>query len=188
MESPIPTPFDIIEPSSGALTPTPLAWVLLLLVAGCGALLISALIGRSRSANKLSYTLKRLFNELCDAAKLITADSTSYPSATIERVTRITRRILAPLTLADTGGMSCSELRELSRELTAARSDPKSAELTEAISNALDLLAILEELTYAPHDKASLDNLAELINSLMQHLRVAVNAKQPLPIRATSKS
>jgi hypothetical protein len=84
--------------------------------------------------------------------------------------------------------MSCSELRELSRELTAARSDPKSAELTEAISNALDLLAILEELTYAPHDKASLDNLAELINSLMQHLRVAVNAKQPLPIRATSKS
>jgi hypothetical protein len=182
MDSPIPTPFDIIDPSAGALTPTPLAWAILILTAGCSALLISALIGSNRRANKLSKTLKRLFNELCDTSNLITANTQPYPTDLIERAARITRRILTPVTDVDTGGMSCAELREMAHQLSSFKGDYKADELSCAVSNALNLLANLEELTYAPHDNTSIKNVSELLNNLIQHLGVAIKTKRALTI------
>jgi hypothetical protein len=164
MNTPIPTPFDIIDPGPGALVPTGLAWIALL-AGALGVLLYIVYRRRIPGANSIHATLRGLLDELRAAA----AQPGSVQN--LERVIRLARRILTPYTSEELATMSCSELRSMSATLSTG-ADAAAASL----STLLGQLAELEEQAYAPQtnlaDRARLSELhTNLVGGLEDHVR-----------------
>lgn len=161
---PIPTPYDIIDPSPGAVIPTGIAWVILLLV----AVLLSALITWVRRTPR-AYSLHATIRGLLDELRALSGSSGKREE--LERISRLARRIVAPYCSADTGAMSCSELRALAASLASSQQ-----ESDRSLSQLLDLIAGVEERAYAPLAEPSTPNrdlgaIETLISSLEVHIR-----------------
>jgi hypothetical protein len=168
MNTPIPTPFDIIDPGPGALVPTGVTWIAL---AACAiiVLLYTAYRRRTPSAHSIHATLRALIDELRVAA----AQSNSEQG--LERVTRLARRVLTPYTSGELATMSCSELRSMSASLGRS-----SDEAAISLSPLLGQLAELEEQAYAPQtSEASHVKLRELCTDLISGLEAHVRRFRP---------
>jgi hypothetical protein len=164
MTTPIPTPFDIIDPGPGALVPSGLAWLALVAVSLliCAAIAIKRRIPKAKSINA---RLQKLLDELRAGATGVTAPQD------IERLARLVRRIVSPYMSVEVSGMSSGDLR-----LAAATLHTKPEERDRSLSEALLLLATIEELAYAPRDSISdarvLSGILEkLVTSLESHVR-----------------
>lgn len=161
METPIPTPFDIIPPPPGAWVPSPLTWSLVLLLAIIGGWWGSRL-RRKQPAPPIQRMLQSL---LADLKSTLT---TSPPQ--VERASRIARRIVSQYASVDITGLSSSELREQASTLPIT-TDAQSASNAELLT----LIADLEDGAYAPRSgefPATLTALGErLLLALETHLR-----------------
>jgi hypothetical protein len=151
MNTPIPTPFDIIEPGPGALVPTGLAWLALLLCAGVvlGAIAIMRRVPRAPSVNT---TIRNLVDQL-RRTRLEAHDQSE-----IERATRLARLIISPFLTSTVDTMSCAEIRSLADTLK-----DRSYDSDRSLAAILSLLAELEELSYAPLNSARDPDLSAAI-------------------------
>jgi hypothetical protein len=161
MNTPIPTPFDIIEPGPGALVPTWLAW--LVLVIGAAAFLAAiALKRRAPRPPSVNATLRNLIDQL-RRAKLDDRDQRN-----IEQATRLARLVISPFTRTSISTMSCYEIKSLADALQNSSDDSE-----RSLAEALALLGELEERSYAPItsdgdlalSRAILDKLTSAIES-----------------------
>jgi hypothetical protein len=167
MNTAIPTPFDIIDPSPGALVPSGMAWIVLLLGAVVAFLLTSVFSRRTR-AQSLNTLVAALLQEL----QSIGAQA-SNPHE-LERVARLGRRILATYLPEDTAGLSSVEMRALSETL-----HQKDSELLVSASKALVALADVEDRAYAPsgatdknpENTAAVQNLVDQLENLVRRQR-----------------
>lgn len=164
MDTPIPTPFDIIDPAPGAVVPTGMAWLILLVLVGLAlaAIAVYRRTPRGRSVHRTLHALLDEVRRLC-----------SQPSAqrNTQRITRLTRRLASAYCGIDTGALSCAELRALAQEI-GSRTD----ESAHSLSSIVALLAHLEEQAYAPHhatapQASSDDTLVTLVQTLETHVR-----------------
>jgi hypothetical protein len=169
MTTPIPTPFDIIDPDLGPLLPTGLAWLLLLACAGIGLLCV-ALLRRTPRPHSLRATLRSLLNELRAAANNVSCRQD------IERVARIARRLISLYTSAEVASMSCSELLTFAKTLKQHSEDN-----SRALSPLILLLSDLEERAYAPiSDSQDLSGLHETLRKLVSGIEEHITRFQPV--------
>ena len=169
MDTPIPTPFDIIDPNPGALVPTSLTWILLLVIALLGAL-ITLLRSRKPGPAKIHRTLQRLLVEIRQAA-----DTYSRPSD-LDRIIRLAKRIISPYLDADAASLTATELRQVSHSFKTKHDESK-----DVIAAGLAALADLEDLAYAPNDTAPQSIRAkELVVALISRLESLVKGVRPL--------
>jgi hypothetical protein len=164
MNTPIPTPFDIINPGPGAIVPTSLAWILLT-ASTLSVLLYINYRRRTPSANSIQATLNALLDELRIAA------AQPINQQSLERTTRLVRRIITPYLSEDIATMSCSELKSLAASLHCNMEDQGTS-----LSTLLIQLAEIEEQAYAPQTNetgsAKIRELhSELIGGLESHVR-----------------
>jgi hypothetical protein len=164
METPIPTPFDIIDPGPGQLVPTSFAWLLLFTLAALAGLIL-ALRSRRPAPKNIYRTLTRLVHELKKAAD--SGDKT----ADLDRIIRLARRIVSPYLEDDATSLTSDELRIKSQTIRA-----KKLESLDSLAGALSTLADLEEFAYAPKGRRNggdkLDDLVKLlVDTLEQHVR-----------------
>lgn len=168
MDTPIPTPFDIINPGPGALVPTGLAWAAL---AACALGVIAYISYRRRipGAHSMQSTLLVLLDQLRSAASKSSVDCGDQHS--FERVSRLVRRVLTPYMSVEVATMSCSELRSVAATLLIS-----SDEAETSLAPILSQLAELEEQAYAPQagpeDRARLIELQGLlVSGIETHVR-----------------
>ena len=140
MNTPIPTPFDIIDPGPGAVVPTSLTWIILLALGVLGAL-ITLLRSRQPGPAKIYRTLDKLLVEIHQAA------NTSSHANDLDRIIRLAKRIISPYLDVDAVSLTSTELRQLSQSFKT-----KHEESTGAIAAGLTALADLEDLAYAPNE------------------------------------
>jgi hypothetical protein len=164
MNTAIPTPFDIIDPAPAALVPTGLAWTIL---AACTLVAFLYILFRRRApgAHSIHTTLRALLDELQIATAV------PYSQQSLERVTRLARRILTPYISKEAATLSCNELRSMAVALRQG-SDERAASLAALLMQ----LAEIEEHAYAPQareaDGAKLLKLqGDLIGNLETHVR-----------------
>lgn len=164
MTTPIPTPFDIIDPSPGALVPTAIAWLSLVAVSFvvCAVIAMRRRIPRAKSINA---RLQRLVDELRSIAT-----NASTPQE-LERLARLSRRIISPYMTSEVSGMSPGDLRAAAASLRK-KADDKDQSLSEAIL----LLSAIEEQAYAPRELISntatlSGSIEKLVSSLENHVR-----------------
>jgi hypothetical protein len=161
METPIPTPFDIIPPPPGAWVPSPLSWGITLLLAILGGWWCSRL-RRQQPAPPIQRMLQSLLADLQSTLQ------TSPPQ--LERASRIARRIVSQYSAinpkgGDLTGLSSSELRELALTLPTT-TDAQAASHAELLT----LIADLEDGAYAPHNA----ELPTTLATLGERLRLAL--------------
>lgn len=168
MNTPIPTPFDIIDPRPGALVPTGLAWIAL---AACSLGVLGYISFRRRTpgAHSMQATLRVLIDELRAAAAQ--CSDTGEMGHNFELVTRLIRRVLTPYVSKELATMSCSELRSASSTLLQS-----SNKADVSLAPLLSQLATLEEHSYAPQtsskELAGLQQLqSKLIDEIESHVR-----------------
>lgn len=169
METPIPTPFDIIEPGPGALVPTGMAWILLLSVS---ILIASVSLLRSRKPGpaKIYRALEKLLSEIKQAT-----DSLSR-QGDLERIIRLAKRIISPYLETEAASLTSTELRHLSESYKA-----KHQEATDAIAAGLTALADLEDLAYAPNSSNDQpDKRRDLVATLISRLESLVRGVKPI--------
>jgi hypothetical protein len=161
MSTPIPSPFDIIEPPPGPIVPSPMAWILTALFFAA-MLALSRLLYRRMKTPPLHTLVATLLDEFKRAA------SQSHTSLAVERIARLTKRILSVLIADDVDSLSSSEIRSLA--ISLSRSSDERQRSSAAI---LELLAQVEELAYAPQDSTpEIQSLiSQLERSLEEHVR-----------------
>lgn len=156
MNTPIPTPFDIIPPPPGPWVPTGYAWLFLI------ALLLLAwwLIRRSGRRRSLAtqQIVRSLETELSHAAS-----QTPLP---LERLCRLTKRLIGFYIPHDLSGLTSPETRVVAQALR--KGDDRSRSAAEIV----DLLATIEDQEYAPRERSQ----ESLLNSEIQHLLTAITA------------
>lgn len=169
MTTPIPTPFDIIDPSPGALVPTVTAWFSLLVV----SLIVCAVIAMRRRiprAKSINARLQKLVDELRSVAA-----HTSTPQE-LERLARLSRRIISPYVTSEVSGMSPGDLRAAAATLGKSRDDND-----RSLSEIIFLLAAIEEQTYAPGESISnASALSGSVEALVTRLENHVRRFRPL--------
>lgn len=161
MTTPIPTPFDIIDPPPGPFIPSLHTWLWLAIATALGATLAWWLSNRQKRRSTASAVQELV-------AELRRINSTAMPSAGAERITRIAKRILAAFMTADPAGLSPVELRVLASSMGAAPD-----ECTRSASSILALVAEVEELTYSPNcsDPVCQPIIHNLVSDLENHVR-----------------
>ena len=161
MATPIPTPFDIIDPPPGPFIPSLHMWLWLAIATALGATLAWWFSNRQKRGSTASAV-----QELVAELKRIT--STAMPTAGAERITRIAKRILAAYMPADPAGLSPVELRVLASSMSRAPD-----ESTRSASSILALVAEVEELTYSPNfsDVVYQPIARNLVSDLENHVR-----------------
>jgi hypothetical protein len=132
METPLPTPFDIIDPGPGQLVPTGLAWIFLFAVAALVGLII-ALRSRRPVPKNIYKTLTRLVHELKQAA------DSGNKTSDLDLIIRLARRIVSPYLEDDATSLTSDELRIRSQTIRA-----KKLESLDSLACALSTLADLE--------------------------------------------
>jgi len=163
MITPIPTPFDIIEPPAGAFVPSSIMWLVLALL---GAIVfLSAIVStRRRPAHSVSSLLNSLLSDL----NHIRTEATSPQD--LERAARLVRRIISPYLPGDAAGLSSGEMRSLADILRERKDD-----MTSSVAEILPLLAEVEDYAYAPSFEQNLaaaqTTLRSLCELLESHLR-----------------
>jgi hypothetical protein len=138
MNSPIPTPYDIIPPPPGPITPPLTVWALLV-----GLTILAGLLLRYVSRRAQAQSMPKLLGTL--TRELSNAGTHSESRASLERVARLSRRIVAPYLSRDATSLSASELRLLASATSNSHTDQD-----RALSEALSLVADLEDSLYAP--------------------------------------
>lgn len=169
METPIPTPFDIISPGPGPLVPTSLAWVLLLAfgLLGAGIALVRS---RRPGPAKIYRALQRLLHEIKQVANKCSSTSD------LERIIRLSKRILSPYLDGDAASLTSTELKALSQSYKS-----RHQVSSDAIAASLAALADLEDLTYAPNDYSQLiSREKELTASLVSRLESLIREVKPI--------
>jgi hypothetical protein len=160
MKTPIPTPFDIIPPPPGPWVPTSYAWLAL----ACLLLLCWVLIrriGQRRGSPAAEQIVRALETELSHAT-----NQTPLP---LERVCRLTKRLIAFYIPQDLSGLTSPETRIVAQ--TLRKGDDRSRSAAEIV----DLLATIEDQEYAPRkssqDSALYDDVKNLTAAITAHAR-----------------
>lgn len=166
MNAAIPTPFDILDPPAGPLTPPTLAWLILFFVT-----LLAALVAVRRNRRTSVGSIHKLMGALLDEVKR--AEAGELSGASLQRVVRLAKRIIAPHASSDPSGLSPAEIRDLAISMSRSVN-----ELERSASNILERIAHIDELTYAPANSSSArrELVTRLITDLESHLR-----RHPLP-------
>jgi hypothetical protein len=138
MNFPISTPYDIIPPPPGPLTPSLTVWIILAAITAIAAYLLRHLARRAR-AQSMPKLLRELTLELSNIA------SHTESRTSLERIARLSRRIIAPYLSRDTASLSAVELRSLASAVSKSTSDKD-----RTLSDVLSVIADLEESLYAP--------------------------------------
>lgn len=161
MSTPIPTPFDIVDPPAGPIVPSMTVWILTALA--LAALLLLRWLMLRRPGNP---PVAKLIAALLDEVKRATAQSQTHHL--VERSARLTRRIVSTYLPQAIDSLSQREMRSLAASLGAS-----SDERNRSTAAILELLAEIEELAYAPHDHAPeiRPRLAQLGELLDTHVR-----------------
>jgi len=165
MRTPIPTPFDIIEPPPGPLIPSGTTWLALVLITVLGVA-ATRWFNRASKAKTMDDVLQNLVEELHRRA------SSAASHSDLERITRLAKRIVAAYTPTDPAGLSPVELRSTAAVLRASMNDTDRS--TAVI---VELIADIEELTYAP----STDDVHHhtLVSNLVTNLSNQVRRPRP---------
>lgn len=87
--------------------------------------------------------MQRIVTSLAD--ELRRASSNVESSTSVERITRLTRRIISMYIPQETDSLSSHELRTLATSLSGS-----SLEQSRSLGSILNLLASLEDIAYAP--------------------------------------
>ncbi len=161
MNTPIPTPFDIVDPPSGPIIPSLSVW-LLTLFAVLAFLLTNWIIQRKRRAPSVGALVVVLLEELRRTA------TTPLTTASTERIARLAKRIISPHVAHEIDSLSSSEMRELASSL---RATPRESD--QSAASILELLAKVEDSAYSPFPDGttSLSLISQLAGSLEQHVR-----------------
>jgi hypothetical protein len=167
MTTPIPTPFDIIDPPPGAFIPSGTMWVVLVL-AGIAAFLLARFGGGRGRSHSISSLLNVLLAELNQIRTQVTNQHD------LERAARIGRRILSPYLPCDTAGLSSAEMRSLASTLCEQKDD-----LASSVAEILPLLAAIEDYAYAPSFEQTISTAQATLNSLFDRLEAHVRRHPP---------
>jgi hypothetical protein len=167
MTTPIPTPFDIIDPPPGAFIPSGTMWLVLGLV-GVAAFLVAKLAARRGKAHSVGSLLDSLLTELGQVR------SQASSPHDLERAARLVRRIISPYLSCDTAGLSSDEMRSLAGTLREQKD-----EVTSSVAQILPLLAELEDYAYAPAFDQTSDTARTALNTLFERLETHVRRHRP---------
>jgi hypothetical protein len=155
----IPTPYDIVAPPPGPIIPSVSAWGALALL-----LLVVFTVRWFAARRHKSPSLQGLVADLLDELRRLSSNPESGTS--LERITRLTRRILSMYIPQGTDSLSSTELRSLAATLSQS-----SMEQARSSASIVDLLASLEDLAYAPQQSpASQRELISQIEQLIDQL------------------
>jgi hypothetical protein len=160
MATPIPTPFDIIDPPPGPLIPSLTMWLMLV-----GLLVVARtvlwLFQRAKKPTPLGQHVRSLLHNLST-----TANKAETPEQ-LQRVARLAKRILSAYLPFDPSSLSPSDLRDKAGSLTKSL-DP----LEQSTGSLLHLLADIEDLTYAPHTATELirQRATQLLEATQTHV------------------
>jgi hypothetical protein len=159
MKTTIPSPFDIIPPPPGPWEPTRYAWLLLIVV----LLLCFWLIRRSGQRRTLlaPQIVRALETELSHAAS-----QTPIP---LERLSRLTKRLIGFYITQDLSGLTSPETRVVAQSLRKGDDQSRSA------AEIVELLATIEDQEYAPRERspeiALSDDIKHLLTAISAHTR-----------------
>jgi hypothetical protein len=161
MNTPIPTPFDIVDPPAGPIVPTLMWWLLTSLFILC-LLLARWIAHRKATPPSVAILVSALLDELKRTTKL------PQEGLVIERTIRLAKRIVSPYVDQEVDSLSSSEMRALAESLRAS-----SEERDQSSGSILQLLAAIDEIAYAPRDGSTEIStlIPQLENSLEQHVR-----------------
>lgn len=166
-QTPVPTPYDIVPPPGGPLTPGPAAWLALII---CGALAWCYLYLRYKGPRARS--VKHMLHVLCSELQMAISNSASPD---LDRVSRIARRIVSQFISGDVTGLSAAEMQRLAHSLKG-----KTDDASQSISRVLSLLSIIEEHSYAPQKHQSDPTLRQALTDLFSTVENHVRRYDPL--------
>ncbi|MEY4701780.1 MAG: hypothetical protein RL326_1967 [Pseudomonadota bacterium] len=164
MQTPIPTPFDIISPPPAPWVPTTYAWLVLL-----SALVLAywwiRRLGRKRRAPAVEQIIRGLESELTHA--------TTQDPLRLERVCRLAKRLIAFYIPQDLTGLTSPETRMVAEALRKGDDRSRSA------AQIVELLAAIEDREYAPKDSSPESALLTDVNNLTAALATHTRRYKP---------